>query len=76
MNSLFEGQFDNRVFTLERLEFELFVDGFKLSFVSFGQLFKHEGEKLTEEVQQFKIVLLDRHFDIETNELTHVSMGE
>ena len=54
----------------------MLIDGFELSFVSFGQLFKHVREKFAKEIKQFKIVLFDSHFDIQSNKFTHVSVSK
>ena len=54
----------------------MFVDCLQLSGISFFNVVEHVREKFTEEVQEFEIVLFDGHFNVETNELTHVSVSE
>lgn len=75
-NSFFKSQLNDWVFTLKWLKLKLLVDGFELSLISFSELFEHEWEKFSEEVQEFEIMLLYGHFDIQTDELTHVPVSE
>jgi len=76
LNTFNKGQSDDWNFAFKGSELELFVDCLQLSGISFFNVVEHVREKFTEEVQEFEIVLFDGHFNVETNELAHVSMSE
>ena len=52
------------------------VDCFQLLFAPLSDVLKNEGPEFPEELQNFEVVLLDRHFEIQSDELAHVSVGE
>lgn len=75
-DSFFEGDFDDWVLALKRSERILLVNSFQLISISHSQLFEHERQEFSEVFQDFEVVLLDGHFQIETNKLAHMTMGE
>ena len=76
MNTFREGQFDDGGFAFEGSKLILFVDGFKFFGKTGFELFEHEGNELSVEFEHFKVVFLNRHFQVEADELAHVTMSE
>ena len=56
-----ESDLDHGVFALERLEFELFVNGLKLASKPLVKVLKNEWEKLAKEFKNLEVVFLDGH---------------
>ena len=75
-NSFLKGDLDHWVLALEGLEFKLFIDGFQFSSESFVKVLENEGEKLSEKFKNFEVMLFDCHFEIQSDELAHVSVSE
>lgn len=76
LDSFLKGQLDDGDLALEGRELELLVDGLELLGEALLEVVEEVGEEFSEELEDFEVVLLDGHLQIETDELAHVAMGE
>lgn len=76
VNTFLEGELNDGSLELEGVEGILDVDGFQFFGESGFQTAENVGKEFTDQVEDFVIVLLNGHFNIQTCEFTHVSVGK
>lgn len=75
-NAFGKSELDNWDLTFKGFEFELLVNSLQLSSVILLKSAKNIRKELTKEIKQLEVMLLDRHFNIQSNELAHVAMSK
>lgn len=76
LDTLLEGDSNDGGLALEGLEGVLLTDGGELGGESGLESVEDEGEELSHEIEELEVVLVDGHFNIQSGELTHVSVSE
>jgi hypothetical protein len=75
LDSFSEIELEDWIGALEFLKRILFVDYSKFTCVSGLHVFEHEHHQFANEVQNFEVMILELHLQIEACELTEMTIG-
>ena len=75
LDSFSEVELENWIGALKFLKRILFVDHSKFTCVSGLHVFEHKHHQFANEVQNFEVMILELHLQIEACELTEMTIG-